>query len=530
MISSMIKIFTRPLLFLCIFFTLNAYTEILSGNFSELTNSSSPGILITNFPDSSDTIYQQIYIGTDAAGSEINTSTYTGYYSGTLPTVVSISDYDLEADLNKQETNYRFFTAAFQEAGLYSLTVEQGEGDPVSAIYVSANSDTAYDKLDPTINLYAFSDDSGGEAATGPWTIYYNQATSDCTNVQFLIYEFDRDGSGLTGSYQVSGPGQISSTCSQLVGPSSSDTQLSMQSSAYSLRGVMEQQAAIINNGLNYDCTTYDKNGICLSTGGRVTDSNNPSAHSRGALLISSYRVNDNWRVGGYLDQNLSSNDPSGVNIDNNTPMGGIFAVWNQKNNGNSGYQVRVAVGFSDNDLTIRRTSIGTAEAGQGDSSVRSQAYLVTLSRAVQINQSRWFARPYVGVRYTKIERKGYTEDLSAAVATPLTYSGLSQEVTTALAGIRIYGQLTEKIKLMVRGGLESDVAHNTSDYKATGVNGLTSFSFNQNRRHIRPVAQAGLSYSIAPDQVVNVNLIYRQSTFNSSNSTTGLVTYEVGF
>jgi uncharacterized protein YhjY with autotransporter beta-barrel domain len=313
-------------------------------------------------------------------------------------------------------------------------------------------------------------------------------------------------------------------------GPSAADTQSSMTPNAYALRGTFVGQSAIINTGLNYDCTTFDAKGICVSAGGRVTDTNNPSTNSQGALLIASYRANDQWRIGGYLDQNLSSNDARGVNLDNNNPMGGVFAVWNQNTDG-TGYQVRVAAGYSDKDVTISRSAFGlTGEAGKGDSSIQSQAYSATISRGFQLNNARWIASPYLGVRYTKIKRAGYTEDSSTDVTTPLTYSALSQETTTALVGVRFNGQLGDKINLMASAGIENDIAHNTGDYAATGVDGLTPISFNQNIRHIRPVASAGASYAIDKRQTVGANLHYRQEAFNSTNSVTGMVNYQIGF
>lgn len=315
-----------------------------------------------------------------------------------------------------------------------------------------------------------------------------------------------------------------------IYGPSVADTQASMVPNAYALRGAYSLQSAIINTGLSYDCTTFDAKGICVSAGGRVTDTNNPSTNSQGALLIASYRANEQWRVGAYLDQNLSSNDARGVNLDNNNPMGGVFAVWNQNTDG-TGYQVRLASGYSDKDVTISRSAFGaTGEAGKGDSSLQSQAYSATLSRGFQLNNTRWIASPYLGVRYTKIKRAGYTEDSSADVTTPLTYSALSQETTTALVGVRFNGQFGDKINLMASAGIENDIAHNTGDYAATGVDDLTPIAFNQNIRHIRPVASAGASYAIDKRQTVGANLNFRQEAFSSTNSVSGMMTYQVGF
>ena len=304
-------------------------------------------------------------------------------------------------------------------------------------------------------------------------------------------------------------------------GPSAADTYASMTPNAYALRGAYSLQSAIINTGLNYDCTTFDDKGICVSAGGRVTDANNPSTNSQGALLIASYRATDNVRVGAYLDQNLASHETNGIKLGNSTPMGGVFAVWNQNTDG-TGYQVRLAAGYSDKDVTISRSAFGaTGEAGKGDSS---------LSRGIQLNNTRWIASPYLGLRYTKIKRAGYTEDNSADVTAPLTYAALSQETTTALAGVRLNGQVGEKVNVMASAGLEGDINHNVGNYSATGVDGLTPIAFNENIRHFRPVASAGASYAIDKRQTVGANLNFRQEAFNSTNSVSGMVTYQVGF
>jgi uncharacterized protein YhjY with autotransporter beta-barrel domain len=379
-------------------------------------------------------------------------------------------------------------------------------------------------------------DDQGGVMTKNPATTgYFGLKFVSGGNTYYGYVNFIEDvttQSLVCWAYESTAGNSITiANCSSAgLSPSSNDTISSMTPNAYALRGAFAGQSAIINTGLSYDCTTFDAKGICVSAGGRVTDTNNPSINSQGALLIASYRANEQWRIGGYLDQNLSSNDARGVNLDNNNPMGGVFAVWNQNTDG-TGYQVRLASGYSDKDVTISRSAFGlTGEAGKGDSSIQSQAYSATLSRGFQLNNTRWIASPYLGVRYTKIKRAGYTEDSSADVTTPLTYSALSQETTTALVGVRFNGQLGDKINLMASAGIENDIAHNTGDYAATGVDGLTPISFNQNIRHIRPVASVGSSYAIDKRQTVGANLHYRQEAFNSTNSVSGMVTYQVGF
>lgn len=466
-------------------------------------------LVVFSFDAFADTTFQLTWTG--QGGSSASASGYVTLNDTSMLTTARTTSYN--AYTNNNIVAYSI-TVTGATSGNGTFTLANVGSAPIwtkFALNLSQN------LIGQTDGVYTFGQSNSGDfnifaggscSANAPGGLIYFTLKTDCFNGDTLL---------------------LTSILAGNLGPSASDTLASMNPNAYALRGAYIQQSAIINNGLNYDCTTFDEKGICVSAGDRVTDANNPSTNSQGALLIASYRANDNWRIGGYLDQNLSSNDPRGVNLDNNNPMGGVFAVWNQNTDG-TGYQVRVAAGYSDKDVSISRTVIGTAEAGRGDSSLQSQAYSATLSRGFQLNDTRWIASPYVGVRYTKIKRASYTEDTSSDVTTPLSYSRLSQETTTALAGVRFNGQLAERVNVMASAGVESDIAHNTGDYAATGVDGLTPIAFNQNIRHVRPVAQAGVSYAIDKRQVVSANLIYRQEAFNSSNSTTGMVTYQVGF
>jgi hypothetical protein len=293
---------------------------------------------------------------------------------------------------------------------------------------------------------------------------------------------------------------------------------------AYGLRSAFNLQSAAINAGLSYDCTTFDMHNICVSAGGRYTNADSPSANSAGALLIASYRATDNLRIGGYLDQNITTHNTTGIQLSNSNPMGGIFAVWNQNTDG-TGLQTRIAAGYSDKDITITRNTGLNTEAGAGTSSLISKAVSATVSYGKQLGDSNWIASPYAGIRYAKTTRNAYTEDTS--VSTPLTYSSLSQETTTALVGVHLNGQISERINLMGGIGLEQDMSHHVGDYVAIGVDSL---AFNSNIKRTRPIAVAGASFAIDYRQTVTANVSYRQEAFQSSDSFTGLVTYQVGF
>ena len=304
----------------------------------------------------------------------------------------------------------------------------------------------------------------------------------------------------------------------------SGGTLYDLNPNAYGLRSAFNLQSATLNAGLSYDCKTFDIRNICVSAGGRYTNVDNPSANTTGALLIAAYRASEKVRVGGFLDQNLTTHNTNGIDLRSSSPTGGMFVVWNQNVDG-TGIEARLAGAYNDKDLTVTRNQGLNSEAGSGSTSLISKAISASISYGKQLGNSNWIASPYAGIRYVKITRDAYTENNS--VANPLTYSSLRDETTIALLGLRLNGRISERTNLMGSIGLEQDLNHNVGDYAATGIDPL---SFNANIKNTRGVAGLGASFAISQKQVLGVNVLYRTEAFQSSASATGLVTYEVGF
>jgi hypothetical protein len=128
-------------------------------------------------------------------------------------------------------------------------------------------------------------------------------------------------------------------------GPTAANTQTSLQNAANSLKGVYALQTSAITNGLTYDCNVFDKEGICVSAGGRYDRVNTGDTHASNGLLIGSYKVDANTRVGAWADQNLSASSATGVNLNNGQPMFGVFGVWNADKSGN-GFEARLSAGY----------------------------------------------------------------------------------------------------------------------------------------------------------------------------------------
>ena len=313
-------------------------------------------------------------------------------------------------------------------------------------------------------------------------------------------------------------------------GPSAFDTQSSMQYQASQLRSAFNTQTVAANFALNYDCNVFDAKGICISAGGRNTTIDNPNINHSAATVALGYKVNPHIRIGAYLDQNINISNPTGIDINNNTPLMGLYTVWNKEQSG-LGYQVRLANTYQDKDISQTRTIFDTSEAGSGRSSLKSQSYLAELSYAFQY-QDKTLVRPYAGLRYTHLKQDGYTEDTSDTVTDPLTVDALRDKGTTALLGIKVNRSLTDKATLTAQFGLEQDLHHKVGNYSATDLNGseLTAIAFNSNIKRTRPLASLGAFYDVTKTQRASATINYQQTAFQSTGSVTAYFNYMIGF
>jgi len=312
------------------------------------------------------------------------------------------------------------------------------------------------------------------------------------------------------------------------LGPSGDDTKLSLQLTANSLKSVYALQTASITNGLTYDCNVFDKEGICVSAGGRYDRVNTGDTHASNGLLIGSYKVDANTRVGAWVDQNLSASSATGVNLNNGNPMFGVFGVWNADKSGN-GFEARLSAGYGDKDLTTTRQVIGTSEAGTGKTRLNTQGVSAVVSYNFSVAADLTVS-PYLGARYTRVNANAYTEATSSAVTAPLTYGALKQETTTAMVGLKASARMSPECGVFGSVGAELDTSNKGNNYSATGVDGLTSIAFNADAKRLRGVASVGTYYDLDKTQRISLNAVYREEAFQKVNTLSTMATYTAGF
>ena len=352
---------------------------------------------------------------------------------------------------------------------------------------------------------------------------YVKTTTPESNTVSFTFGDKPSQNLSLTGSYSLF-------SYDYIFGPSSADTQSSLTTLSKSLRSsfnatVMSSNYANMNT---YDCNLFDKNNMCISAGGRITTIDNPSSHHSAAVVVLGHKISPHIRIGGFLDQSVNHNMPTGVDMSNKNPMAGAFAVWNHQADG-LGYQIKLANAYLDKDVTTSRAVVGTSEAGRGRTDLNTQSYVGELSYAFNYQDST-IVRPYFALRYTRIKQDGYTEDTTAAVTSPLTYAKLSDRSTSALMGVKVNHALTPKTNLTASLGVEQDLDHKTDQFVASGVSDLTSENFYNNIRHTRPVASVGAYYAVAKNQRLSGDIYYQQLPFQSTAGATAYFNYMIGF
>jgi hypothetical protein len=338
-----------------------------------------------------------------------------------------------------------------------------------------------------------------------------------------------------TGTYHGTGAAPINQSqvvsASSLSGggsPTASDTQTALAYNVAAIHGISAIQTGTINNSMNYDCTLFDKAGLCLSTGGRYSNASVSHANTTDAMIIGAYKLDDNIRIGAYVDQNLYNTTVGSIaSFRSNTPLLGMFGVWNE-NQDRSGFEVKLSAGYNNSNLYMSRIAVGTSELGIGATGVNTVAGAAVVSYGIKLTPE-WLTAPYFGVRHTSLTMQGYTET-SPSLVNPLTYNTLHQDSTTALVGIRMSGHVLEDTSLFGSAGFEQDMYNYFSNYVATGLAGLTPIALNSNIQQTRAVMTFGVNYDLERGQRIGLTTIWRQEAYLPVDTKTAYITYTMGF
>jgi hypothetical protein len=290
-------------------------------------------------------------------------------------------------------------------------------------------------------------------------------------------------------------------------------------------------------SGLNYDCSTFGENNVCLSTGGRTShvfnksdafDGQKPMMES--ALLIGAYRIDPTIRLGGWIDQNINTQNAN-IKMSNPIPMFGIFGVYDPSGN-NTEWQLKASASYSEKDLNITRQQLQNTEAGYGKTTFKGLAAQLDVAYTFAGLVPNTFVSPTVGVRYYSGHTNDYSEESTSTVQVPVSYNKFKEASGVAFAGLKLDGDILPQLKYSASAGVETDVKKNNPTYSGTSsIFGLSSFNLqgNSSPRDTRAYANAGLGYIIDKTQSINFGVYYREDQFRNIESFSSILTYTIG-
>jgi uncharacterized protein with beta-barrel porin domain len=321
------------------------------------------------------------------------------------------------------------------------------------------------------------------------------------------------------------------------LGPDYVNTTTALTRNLEQLKSVFASQAGLQVSGLNYDCSTFGENNVCLSTGGRTShvfnksdayDGSHPMTTS--ALLIGAYRLDPTVRVGAWIDQNLNTQN-SNIRMSNAKPMLGIFGVYYPSGD-NTQWQVKASASYVEKDLDITRQQLTNTEPGHGKTSFKGLAAQLDVAYGFAGLVPNAVVSPVVGIRYYSGRANDYTEETSSSVQVPISYNKFREIAGVAFAGLKLDGSIVPEFRYNLSAGVETDVKRNNPTYSGTSsIYELSTFNIqgNSSPRDTRGYANVGISYLIDKTQSINFGVYYRQDQFKKVESVSTVLTYTVG-
>jgi hypothetical protein len=304
------------------------------------------------------------------------------------------------------------------------------------------------------------------------------------------------------------------------------NTYTALATNSYQLNSILNAQNTLLAVSLNYDCTVYGANNLCIGAGGRHTNVSGPSTSQTASNIQVGYKINPNVRVGIFLDQGLSNSSPNNYAVKNANPLAGLFVVYAPSGT-NLGTQVKLSAAYSDNSVNITRTSLANTEAGQGSSSITTQGAQLEVAYGFEAND-QLIASPFIGIRSTRVSRGAYTETSGASF--PISYNSTTQSATTAYVGAKVMGHLSPKLTVGASVGVEQDIQNKIDGYSGS-IYYLGDFNMvAPSLERTRAFVSANTDYWVANAQKISLGIYYNQQSLNSANGVTGMLSYTAGW
>lgn len=303
-----------------------------------------------------------------------------------------------------------------------------------------------------------------------------------------------------------------------------------LEVNARRLGSVFNLNESLLFRSLEQDATLFGANNMHVEVGTRHSKSiyNNGDANASqfAATLKLAYRFNNNFRAGIFFDQGLNNEMPDNFSMRNSMPLTSVFAHYSQ-NADESGSFIHLAAAHGQSDLTITRDVLSNTEAGQGQSKLTSQGALIEAGYGFKISKTN-VLQPYIGSRYTRIIRDGYVEDSGADF--PITFQDAKKESSSAILGLRIKSNLSNKISAQLNSGFEKEISGSFDGYVGN-ISHLGSFNLSPEKiRQTRVFSEIGFDYKISELQRIGLRTFYSKQSTNSGDAFITYFSYGLGF
>lgn len=349
---------------------------------------------------------------------------------------------------------------------------------------------------------------------TGPATIDGNLTM---TGTPYTLGKYNvLTGSPVTGTFSsYNGVGVLRYTPAGVqiwVMPDGTVVQSQVNGLASNLNGMNALANSVTAGSLNSDCGGFGEKGGCISLNYGASKVGTGDLNTAGVTVSKS--IDPNWRVGVFGNQQLNDANVGNIKYSSKNPAVGVIVGWNESTDG-TGFGVTASAVKSSGDYTI-----GTDKTG-----VKGEAYQVKVSYSKPIDMDTTVT-PYVGLRQSKLNVNGYTEN---GPLFPLTVGSVNQKTTDVLAGVTVSHRINDDLTGTVNAGVVQNVGYSAGSVNTTSDMGNFTAPLSGSR-YTSAALGAGLSYQVAKDQKIGVNVGWQQKSLTNSNISSVGVSYTVGF
>lgn len=301
-----------------------------------------------------------------------------------------------------------------------------------------------------------------------------------------------------------------------LLGPDVANTLLELGYSRDEVLTALRNRAALMNNALATDCSSFGSTGVCLSFDVRRT-AMDEERETSGTFALG-VRLSSNLRAGAFVELPMShSSNLHGVHRGDKKPIFGGYLGYSQHDHGD-GLQVRIVGATNTSEVSITRpNALQDTEAGEGHAQVKSWALGAELGYGIKLGAHTRLT-PYLGLQRVSVEREAYAETATDTVEYPLSYAAYGQRTTTGRAGAVLSGKLGEKVHYKLGAGAEFDLKSNSDAYAGTSlIDDLPSFSLANTApaKKFRGTGTAELGYEVLPGVSLSVAASLRGEAFS---------------